>query len=138
MPGMIAADLRSDLIARGCCVEIHGDTDHLLAAQARTLRYLQTSIASATSTDRYLKTYDSLMRVVESWLIRNSLRFGQSPHKGLSLILSAHLSESRELIDRLVSQRHRSKKDGEAPPQQSQRELEMLYESTISTFGSPV
>lgn len=135
---MIAEDLRCALISRGCCVEIQGDTDHLLSAQARTLRYLQTNIGGATLRERYLMTYDSLMRVVESWLIRNSLRFGQSPHKGLSLILGAHLSESRELIDRLISQRHRSKKDGETPSQQSLTELDALYESSIKSLGSPL
>ena len=75
------------------------------------------------------------MRVIEAWLVEQSLMFGQSPHKGLRIILQSHGALSaNHPIDDLIALRHRVKKDGISPSVQQLRQLQDLYADVKNDF----
>lgn len=127
---------RIDLLTLGCCIEIDRPGDHLLESQQRTLQSLQRNIHSLAPRERFLRSYDSIMRIVESWLITQSLMFGTSPHKALRMILLAHDDGfSRFDVSNIIALRHRIKKSGEIPSEEQVTTLTQLYSEVLRRFG---
>jgi hypothetical protein len=133
--GPLSANLKQLLVSRGCCDPIEGNTNHLLDAQLRTFRCLQRKLDSGTDEEIYLRTYDSIMRVVESWLIRQSLLFGLSPHTGLRLIVSEYFPSQEDQITELIRIRHQVKKDGLAPSAKQLSDLQSMFQILDDFFG---
>lgn len=127
---------RVDLLDLGCCIEIDRPNDHLLESQQRTLHSLQRGIQSLAPRERFLRNYDSIMRVVESWLIPQSLMFGTSPHKALRMILLAHVNDSSRFdVSNIIALRHRIKKSGEIPSEEQVATVTQLYSEVLRRFG---
>jgi hypothetical protein len=113
----VSPDLAARLISLG--PDAFAVTDDGADEQARQLKSyenLERHARYSTTISAFLAEYDACMRLAEWLALEHGLRFGESPHRGLKIVLQVFTPEVDQQATRdLVASRHKAKKNGLEP-----------------------
>lgn len=131
MHSTASVELIQRLLRSRMCLSVSGDrVSRELESQKQSQRRLLSKVDTGSEIERFLVTYDLLMRTVETWLLHHGAKFGEQPHAALKAIVNeTGVAVGNFAIDDLVNIRHNAKKRSVPIPEQALNVLGQLLDA---------